>query len=227
MLFGTQQIHAFPDQSLTVCSAFGMAQRPRRRPLRRCAALRQHAGHRQARRRAGRCRRRPRRPFVNLSAPDRAHLRRCDDTRAEPQLGAGHHRFRPRRLRPVALLRAVGRAEDHRRDRRAGRDDPDSSQRIFATPAFAVLLARLQHRPHVALLPRRPRRTRTPRGAGTPARPRWPGPAPTAWTAWSSADPDAPIGLVTVGRAHHDTQRALRARSAWWATRNSPSTRSA
>ena len=93
MLFGTQQLDAFPGKR--VDGVFGMwyAKGPGVDRSRRCAALRQHAGTAQARRRAGRCRRRPRRALLNLSAPDRAPLPERLYARAEPGLGAGHLDF--------------------------------------------------------------------------------------------------------------------------------------
>ena len=62
-------------------------QRSRRRSRRRCAALRQFHRHLAAWRRTGSGRRRPRRAFLDLSAPDRARLRGRFYPRAEPGLG--------------------------------------------------------------------------------------------------------------------------------------------
>ena len=59
----------------------------RRRPRRRCAALRQFHRHLAAWRRAGSGRRRPRRALLDLSAPDRARLRGRFCPGAEPRLG--------------------------------------------------------------------------------------------------------------------------------------------
>ncbi len=59
--------------------------------------------------------------------------------------------------------------EDHGRDRRAGRDNPHSRAARIRRPRPRAATPRLQHRPHAAL-PRRPRRTGTPRGDGAAAR---------------------------------------------------------
>ena len=137
----------------------------RRRSRRRRAALRQFHRHRAAWRRAGGVGRRPWRAFLDLSAPDRACVRGRVHPGAEPGLGAGHPRSRPRRHRAVALLRTLGRAEDHRRDRRAGGHArrPVHPELRHAGLRAAAAWAELRSAP---ALPRRARGTGTPRGAG-------------------------------------------------------------
>ena len=74
MLYGTQQTRRLPRQARRWRVRHVVRQGPRRRSRGRRAALRQFHRHRAAWRRAGGGRRRPRRAFLHLSAPDRACL---------------------------------------------------------------------------------------------------------------------------------------------------------
>ena len=138
----------------------------RRRSRRRRAALRQFPRHREAWRRAGGVGRRPWRAFLDLSASDRACVRKRVHPGAEPVLGAGHPRSRPRRHCDVAFLRTLDRVEDHRRNRRAGchARRPVHPELRHAGLRAAAAWAELRSAP---AFPRRACRTGTPRGAGT------------------------------------------------------------
>ena len=123
------------------------------------------------------------------------------------------------------LLRPVGGDEDHGRDDGAGRRPPSSTPgRRFVTPDFALPPHGLNfdHTLHFpaerAELERRMIEERMP--------------AALAWARANrldrliSGDPDAPIGLITVGKAHEDTLHALRAHGPGSTTRKSRFTRS-
>ena len=143
-----------------------------------------------------------------------------------PASVAGHARPRSGRHRAVAFLRPVGRDEDHRRDRGAGRHRSSSlPPRSFVTPDFALPPHGLNFDPHLhfpadrAELERRMIEERMP--------------AALAWARANRLDrlicgsADAPIGLVTVGkRARGYDARAAHAGPAS-TIRRSRSTRSA
>ena len=125
-----------------------------------------------------------------------------------PGFGAGHYRFRPRRLCVVALLRPVGRAEDHRRDGGASGDRDGRSRRGFVVPDFAVPSHGLNFDPQLRFPADRTELERRVIDERLPA--------VLAWARANRLDRlvsgtrDAPIGLVTVGKAHEDTLHALR-----------------
>ena len=181
----------------------------RRRSRRRCAALRQFHRHLGAWRRAGGGRRRPWRALVDLSASDRARLPERVHSRAESGLGPGHRRPRSRRHCVVALLRSLGRDEDHRRDDRTGGHAGRSHRLAIRHAGFPHPAAWAELRSEPAL-PRRPRRTRTPRGRRSDFPPCSPGHAPTGSTAASSVPTMRRSASITVGKAHEDTMHALR-----------------
>ena len=96
-------------------------QGPRRRSHRRRVPARQFRRHVQTWRRAGADGRRPHRGVVHHRASIRISLRRRDDPDPESGRRAGDHRLRIIRLRDVALLRHLGRAQMHARDGRIDR----------------------------------------------------------------------------------------------------------
>ena len=104
----------------------------------------------------------------------------------QPAGRAGHRRFRARRHRDVALRRALGRAEDHCRDRRATwhRGDPQPAPVHHARDRPAP--ARPQHGP-ASRLAGAARATRTPRVARTAAGGAGLGAREPGWTNWSAA----------------------------------------
>ena len=56
--------------------------------------------------------------IIDHRSPIRIQLRRCDDPDPQPRRGAGDHRLRALWLGHVAVLRNLGRAQVHARDRR-------------------------------------------------------------------------------------------------------------
>ena len=147
MLYGTQELDAFPGARVDGVYGMWYGKGPRRRPLRRRAALRQHERNAQARRRARHRRRRPRRALLDLPAPDRIRLPELLHPGAQPGLGAGCHRPRPGRLRHVPLRRRLGRAEDHRRNHGAGGHRHRPLGAPFRHPRHRAATARAELRP--------------------------------------------------------------------------------
>ena len=92
-------------------------QGPGRRPHRRRLPPRQFRRLLEERRRARPDGRRPHGGILHHRAPVRIPFRRRDDPDPEPRGRAGDHRLRALRLGDVALLRLVGGAQMHARDR--------------------------------------------------------------------------------------------------------------
>ena len=126
-------------------------ERPRRRSLGRRAALRQHARHGEAWRRARGGGRRSRRAFLHLSAPDRPDLRDDDDAGAASRRLRRDRPARARGLRAFPLLRPLGRAQDDRRDGRAGAHRHHPRRAPLHPARLPHPAARPQPRPDAAL----------------------------------------------------------------------------
>ncbi|MEJ1975340.1 MAG: hypothetical protein WDN49_03990 [Acetobacteraceae bacterium] len=157
---------------------------------------------------AGRLRRRPRRAFQHLSAPDRPDLRSRDD--AGPPAGRCGE-ILSFGLAGLAMSRFAGlwvalKTISETAEQAATIIVP--SERHFITPDIAIPPHGPEHR-RAYPMARRTRRDRAPRPWTSACR------AAAAWWRANGLDrvtqgsAEAPIGIVTVGKAHHDVRHAL------------------